>query len=130
MTIQSINPDTIAPPAGAYTHGMMIPAGARVLHVSGQVGIRRDGTCASDVSGQAEIAWSNVVDILAEAAMGVGDIISVRSYVVNGASFAEYASVRARFLGEARPTSTSLVVSALVRPEWLVEVEVVAAKLD
>jgi enamine deaminase RidA (YjgF/YER057c/UK114 family) len=128
MAIEPINPPTVPAPAGSYSQAVLVPAGARVLHISGQVGIRRDGLLAEGIEAQSEVAWSNVVALLREAGMDVGDLVSITSLVTRAEHFAAYAGVRSRFLGAARPASTAYVVAALVRPEWLVEVAAIAAK--
>lgn len=122
------NPDSIAAPTGAFSHGVETPPGARVLHVSGQVGIAPDGTLAADAGAQAQTAWDNIGAILAAAGMGLADIVKVTAYLTDPADVAAYAAVRGRVLGALRPASTLVVVAALVRPEWKVEVEVVAAR--
>jgi enamine deaminase RidA (YjgF/YER057c/UK114 family) len=65
---------------------------------------------------------------LEQAGMTVDDIVKVTQYLVHPADIAAYAKVRALFLGNARPASMLLVVPALVRAEFLVEVEVQAAR--
>src|SRR5215471_5797361 len=48
------NPPEIAPPLGAYSHAIEAPAGARTLHISGQVGLLPDGRLAPGIEGQTE----------------------------------------------------------------------------
>ena len=66
--------------------------------------------------------------ILESAGMGIDDVVKVTTYVTNVEDFWPMAKVRARFFGDARPASTGIVVKALAKPEWLVEVDLVAAK--
>jgi len=66
--------------------------------------------------------------VLARAGMSVHDVVKVTQYLRREDDIPAYAKVRARFLGDARPASMLLVVAALVRPEFLVEIEVCAAK--
>ena len=87
-----------------------------------------DGTLPADITGQAEIAWSHIVAILDKAGMEVGDIVKVTQYLLHAADIPAYAKVRAKFLRNARPASMLLIVPALVRPEFLLEIEVHAAK--
>ena len=87
-----------------------------------------DGTYPHGVTAQAEQAWKNVLAILAEAGMGVNDLVKVTHYLVHEKDIKDYVVVRARYLGEARPASMLLVVPGLVKPEILVEIEAVAAK--
>ena len=122
------NPRTIADPAGTYSHGIEVPPNARWLHIAGQVGTRKDGTGPPSVEEQSEIAWQNIVAILAAADMKVTDIVKIQQFVLSLEDFPKYAATRAKFLGSHRSASTAVVVKALVRPDWLVEVEAVAAK--
>lgn len=128
MTNQSFNPATVPPPAASYSQAMLVPAGARVLHISGQIGMRPDGSLAEGIEAQSEVAWSNVTALLREAGMDVGDIVSITSLLTRAEDFDAYARVRSRFLGAARPAATGFVVASLVRPGWLVEVAAIAAR--
>lgn len=121
------NPESIAAPIGAYVHGLETPPGARMLHVSGQVGIRKDGSTPEDAAGQAEVTWDNIKAILASAGMDVENIVKMTAYLTDPADLAAYGAARTAALGDHRPTSTLLFVPALVKPELKVEVEVIAA---
>jgi len=72
--------------------------------------------------------WTNLVAILASAGMGIEDVVKVVTYVIDENDFWPMAQARAKFLGDARPASTGVIVKALAKPDWLVEVEVIAAK--
>jgi enamine deaminase RidA (YjgF/YER057c/UK114 family) len=122
------NPQTIAEPIGTYSHGVEVPPNARWLYVAGQVGMRKDGAVPSTIEEQTEVAWQNVLAILAAAGMGVTDVVKITQFLVNLDDFPKYAATRAKFLAGHRPASTGLVIRSLVRPEYLVEVEAVAAK--
>lgn len=121
-----LNPDTIAAPVGPYSHGVLAPATGDWLHVSGQIGVLQDGTLASGFAAQAHAAWSNLVAILESAGMDVAHLVKVTTFLVNAADLKDLGPVRGGFLGSARPASTLLVVAALARPEWLIEIEAVA----
>jgi 2-iminobutanoate/2-iminopropanoate deaminase len=124
---KTYNPATVAAPTG-YSHGVELPANARMLYVAGQVGTALDGSVARDIKGQAEQAWRNIQSVLAAADMGLADIVKINHYLTRKEDIAAYREVRGRVLGELRPASTLLVISALAREDFLVEVEVVAAK--
>jgi enamine deaminase RidA (YjgF/YER057c/UK114 family) len=122
------NPETIADPIGTYSHGVEVPPNARWLHVAGQIGLRKDGTLPSTVEEQTEVAWQNVVEILGAAGMKVTDLVKITQYLTRLDHFPRYAATRAKFLAGHRPASTGLIISSLVKPEYLVEVEAIAAK--
>ena len=122
------NPGTIAPSVSAYSHAVEVPAGARTLHVSGQIGVRPDGSVAEGIDAQIDQAWKNLVAILADAGMGVADIVRTTTYVTSPDHVAATRRIRAEYLGELKPASTLLVIAALARPDYLFELEAVAAK--
>ena len=124
---KAYNPATVAPPTG-YSHGVEIGSNARILYVAGQLGVAPDGSFARDIKGQAEQAWRNIQAVLAAAGMSLENLIKVNHYLTRREDIAGYREVRARVLGDLRPASTLLVISALAREEALVEVEAVAAK--
>jgi enamine deaminase RidA (YjgF/YER057c/UK114 family) len=123
-----LNPPERAAPVGAYSQGVVAPVAGRWLHVSGQVGLRPDGTVPASFEEQAQVAWENLVAVLAAAGMDAGDLVKITSFLVDPAHVPAFARVRSGFLGEARPASTLLIVQALARPEWLVEVEALACR--
>jgi 2-iminobutanoate/2-iminopropanoate deaminase len=122
------SPSTIAPPAGRYTHGIEVPPGARWLHVSGQVGRAPDGSTPNTIGGQTENCFHNISAILAEAGMSFADVVKVTVFLTRDSDIAGFREARDRVTGDARPASTLLVVSRLAQPEWLVEIEAIAAK--
>lgn len=120
-------PSTVAAPFGPYAHGVEVPGGSRLLHISGEVGVLPDGTLPDGIEAQAEACWANIEAILADAGMAVGDLVKITTFLVRPEDLAAAGAVRAKHLGEVRPGSTTIVVKALVRPEWLIEIEAVAA---
>ncbi len=122
-----IAPDHIAPPAAAYAHAVLTEGVARWLHTSGVVPTRPDGTVPDTLGEQAEVVWANIEAMLAEAGMGVTDIVSVTTYVVAGSPLAPVMSARDAHLGEHRAASTLVTVPGLALPAWLLEIAVVAA---
>ena len=118
----------IASQIGTYRDAVEVPAGARWLATAATPGLARDGSLAPDITGQAEAAWGHIIAMLAKSGMAIADVVKITQYLVRAEDIPAYAKVRARVLGAARPASTLLVVPALVRPEFLLEVEVLAAK--
>ena len=127
--MKSHTPSTIAPPAALYVHGMEIPDNARWLFISGQIGMHPDGRPGADAREQVEIIWQNIVTILASAGMGVTDIVKLTTYSTAAEHLPVLREVRERVLKGHLPASTLLIVAGLAKPEWLVEVEVYAAKV-
>ena len=66
--------------------------------------------------------------ILEEAGMSFADVVKLSVFLTRESDIAGYRAARDRMIGEARPCSTLVVIARLVSPEWLVEIEAVAAK--
>ena len=128
MTSQKLNPATIAAPAGMYSHGVLAPGGGQWLYVSGQIGMRPDGSLGTGFAEQARIAWENLMAVLAAAQMNENHLVKLTTYMLDGADLKDLNPVRSVFLKDARPASTLVVVKALAKAEWLFEVEAVAYK--
>lgn len=126
-THQPIQPTEIAPPAAQYVHAMLTTGAQRWLHTSGVVPTRPDGTVPEAMEDQAVVVWSNISAMLADAEMSVEDIVSVTTYAVVGQPLAGVMAARDRVLGEHRAASTLVTVPALARPEWLMEISIIAA---
>jgi 2-iminobutanoate/2-iminopropanoate deaminase len=124
----TLNPSTVRAPAGLYSHAVETPANARWLHCAGQIGIAPDGSIPEDFAAQAEQAWRNIRAILAAADMAIENIVRVNHYLTRPSDLGTYREMMGPLLGDARPASTLLVVQALARPSFLIEVEVIAAK--
>lgn len=128
--LRRINPTSImAPVNNAYVHAVLIPSGADVLHISGQVGADAEGNVPDDPARQAENAWSNVMAIVREAGMDSSHIAKLTAYIVDEAAFPAYAAARNRDLPEGnRVAATAVYVPRLVKPEWKIEIEAIAAR--
>lgn len=127
--IEFDNPENVATPFGHYSHAALVAKNARWLHVSGQVGVKPDGSMAEGIDAQCEWAWKNLLAILESSGMGLADVVKTRSYLVNADHVAAFREARDRVLGTHRPASTLVVVAALALPEWLVEIELEAARV-
>ncbi|MBM3545437.1 MAG: RidA family protein [Alphaproteobacteria bacterium] len=123
------NPPDVAAPLGAYSHGLEVAKDCRWVFVSGQLGIGPDGVLAESAEAQADLAWSNVLKVLAAAGMGVADLVKVTTFVVDRGLIPAVRAARQKYLpGPGFPSTTFLVVAGLARPEFLVEIEAVAAR--
>ncbi|MDK3072198.1 RidA family protein [Sedimentitalea sp. JM2-8] len=123
--------DTGAAPASfsRYSQAVEIPAYARMLHVSGQVGISVDGTLPANTEAQHEQAWLNIFAILAVADMSKTDIVDVLAIVSDASGVPVFRQVRDRML-EGHLACSTLLVCGLASPDWKVEIAVKAARAD
>lgn len=122
------NPPSVRRPFGAYNHGLLVENAQDLLVTSGQLGIAADDTIPADVTGQAELCFKAIGAILDEAGMSYADVIRISGFVTRREDFPAYMAVRDRYTRDPKPVSTLLVVGGFTREEFLVEVEVTAAR--
>ena len=127
--MRALTPPTIAAPLARYAHGALVPAGARIIRTSGQLGLAPDGTVPESMDEQAAVCFTNISAILAEGGMGVKDICHISAWLTNRNDLPAYMAARDAFLGDSGvlPASTLLLVAGFSRPEFKVEIEVMAA---
>ncbi len=130
MALTPHNPPESFPPYANYAHAVEVPAGARTLHISGLDGYEADGTTMPDTfGGQAELVWRHLGAALESAQMSYADLVSVRFYLADPSLDPENVAILTRHLGDHTAARTVICVR-LLEPEWLVEIEAVAAKVD
>lgn len=122
-------PPAIRPPFARYSHAVEVPPGHRLIAVSGQLGIAPDDSVPDDAGAQADLCFSNIDAILAQAGCDRTAIVRVNAYVTDRAHLAAYMAARDRYLGDLEPprASTLMIVSGFAREVFKVEVEVLAA---
>lgn len=129
---RELAPSGMAPPVAAYAHGMHLRAGSDLVVTSGVVPTKKDGSVPTLLGEQASVVWQNIAMILAEAEMTVTDIISVTTYLVNTVDIATRLAIvmeaRDSAMAGHRAASTLVTVPALARPEWQLEISVLAAR--
>ncbi|APE44124.1 enamine deaminase RidA [Sulfitobacter alexandrii] len=127
--MQSLTPSEMPPPFANYAHGVAIPAGHRLVQTSGQLGITAQGAIPESAEAQATLCFDHIRRVLALAGMGPSDVAHIIAYVTDRAHMAGYMQARDAFVGTTStpPASTLLIVSGFTRPEFKVEVEVLAA---
>lgn len=126
---EALVPGGVHPPFGRYSHGIAVPAGARLLVTSGQLGIAADGMVPEGVEDQAVLCFDAIGRILAEGGMDFGHIVRLNAFVTRREDFPAYMAVRDRYVRAPLPASTLVIVTGFTRPEFKVEVEATAAKM-
>jgi enamine deaminase RidA (YjgF/YER057c/UK114 family) len=121
-------PANTAPTASHYAHAVVTTESQRMLHTSGIAPINAEGMVPDGIDDQSRVVWTNLLEILAESEMEINDIVSVTTYVVVGQPVGAVLVARDRALKGHRAASTVVMVSELIRPEWLIEIALVAAK--
>lgn len=126
--LRNLSPAGMRAPFANYSHAVEIQAGARLLLVSGQLGIGLDDWIPEDAEAQAMLCFEAIGHCLAVAGMGFADLVRINAYVTDRAYLAPYMQVRDRYVANPPPASTLMIVSGFARPEFKVEIEVLAAK--
>lgn len=121
------NPASVPPPQGSYTQALEVQSGARLLFISGQVGIAPDGGVPSTFDDQCRLIYQNIVHLLAAANMDVTNLAKLTVFLTRPEDARRHGEIRREFLGDHLVASTAVVVAALLNPAWLLEVEAVAA---
>lgn len=126
--MKSLNPTSIAPPFAAYSHGVEAVA-QRIVLTSGQLGLAADGSVPERSEAQAQICFANIDAILAEAGLDRSHILRLNAFVTDRAHMAGYMAARDAYLAgvDPLPASTLMIVSGFTRPEFVVEIEGIAA---
>jgi enamine deaminase RidA (YjgF/YER057c/UK114 family) len=126
--VSFLNPPTVHVPGGAYSHSAKVPAGTELVFLSGQVGVRPDGSSPVSIGEQSEQVFANIAALLAAHGLDAGSLVKLTLFIVAGQDMGAVRAARAKFLGAHKPASTAVFVSQLVDPKWHVEVEAIFAK--
>ena len=124
---RTLSPGSIHPPFARYVHGLEVPAGSRLVVCSGQLGVAPDGRVPEGVEDQTDLCFRAIEAILAEAGLGMADIVRLNAYVGAREHLAGYMKIRDRWMTGPPCASTLLIVSGFSRPEFKVEIEALAA---
>ncbi|MGI9647332.1 MAG: RidA family protein [Acidimicrobiia bacterium] len=122
------NPPTVAGPFATYAHGVEVEGPLRFLFGAGQTGVASDGSVGEGIVEQSELVWENIRSVLGSAGMEISDIVQLNMLLIDREDFAGAIGVRDAALGEHRPASTLMYVAGLARPEWLIEIDYIAAR--
>ena len=124
------NPPVVHQPLGSYSHQIEVKGNERLLVISGQVGMREDGTVPADPLEQIEIAFENIVRNLGAAGMDIKDLIKITYYLVGEIDTAKRREVVLSKLQGHQPCSTLLYVAGLASPVYRVEIDAWASRAE
>lgn len=125
--LRKFNPEGGSSPP-FYSHGAEVSAGAKLLFISGQVGVRADGSLAEGIEEQARLAVENLKRVLEGAGMTTADVAKYTFYLTDPADFDGFARAAAGLIASPPAATTLLYVKALASPDMKVEIEAVAAR--
>jgi 2-iminobutanoate/2-iminopropanoate deaminase len=121
------NPDTIHAPIGRYVHQIEVTEPSSILFISGQVGMRADGSVPDDATEQFIVALENVLANLTAAGLEAKDLTKMTVYAVGALDPAGRREALERMLGGHVACSTLIYVAALAAPQYKVELDAWAA---
>lgn len=124
------NPQGVHEPVGAYSHQVEISGNERMLVVSGQIGMRQDGTIPDDMLEQIDVAFENVFRNLHAANMDVKDIVKITYYIAGESDMVKRRELVLSKLKGHKPCSTLVRVVALASPAFKVEIDVWASHAE
>jgi reactive intermediate/imine deaminase len=123
------NPQTVAGPVGSYSHAVRVETtDATWIHVSGQIANDLDGNLVGpgDLRTQTRQVFENLTAILEANGATFADVVKIGTYVTTMDDFAAVREVRGEYLMAEPPASTAIQVVALVVPDAMIEVDLVA----
>lgn len=131
----TISPVTgLGSPVGLYSHAVPLPPGRQLLCVSGQLSVDVEGNSVAqgDFDAQMRQVFTNLATVLAAAGSDLGDVMKMTTYLVDPAHIDDFYRVREELFADlfpdgVYPGNTLLVISRLVRPEFLIEIEALAS---
>jgi len=126
--VERKSPAGVAPPVADYSHIAVAPAGSEIVVLAGQIGADPKGNLPPDAETQFENALVNVKKLLASERLGPEHIIKANIWLAGPIERPRYLEAWAAFHGGSPPPLTLAYASALARPEYLVEVEIWAAR--
>lgn len=125
---QFVNPSNVHAPVGPYSHTVIVLPGTELIFISGQVGMRPDGSVPTSFPEQANVVFENIRACLAVHGLGMEAVVKLTTFLMPGLDVQIMREIRQRHFGEHRPASTAVYVPQLVSPDFLLEVEAVAVK--
>jgi reactive intermediate/imine deaminase len=129
MRTSRLNPDTVAAPIGTYAHSVRVEtADGTFIYVSGQIASDAEGNLVApnDLTAQTVQVFENLKAILEAHGASFADVVKLQTYVTTLEGLPGMREVRSRYLTSELPASTAVQVVALVVPDAVIEVDVVA----
>jgi 2-iminobutanoate/2-iminopropanoate deaminase len=124
--IAPIDPASLPPATGNYTHGTLVAGAQRMVFVSGQVPwADGEGKVPDDFATQCRLVWDNIAAVLAEVGMTIRNLAKVTTYLSDRQHRELNSRIRAEVLGEHHPAIT-IVITDIYAEEWLLEIEAIA----
>lgn len=127
MDKRHLSPEGLRPPFGRYHHLVEVTGATRLVFLSGQLGLRPDGSAPEPVEEQTALAFKAIDACLETVGLGRQHVVRLNVFLTEAAYREAYMRVRDAWVADPPPASTLLVVKALALPECKVEIEAVVA---
>ena len=129
MSLKSLTPDSIAPPFARYAHGIRLENASALVLTSGQLALSKNGTIPDGAEAQSTLILKNIDAILTEAGTSKAHLVRLNAYVTDRTHMPGYMAARDAWIADIPhlPASTLMIVSGFTRPEFVVEIEAIAA---
>jgi 2-iminobutanoate/2-iminopropanoate deaminase len=124
-----VNPEAVHPPVGTYSHAVCVAtADGTWIYVSGQVALDAEGTLvgAGDMKAQTRQVFENLRAVLEANGAMFGDVVKITTFLTTLNDLSGMREVRSEYLTSEPPASTAVQVVALVVPDALIEIDLVA----
>ncbi len=126
--VKRFDVEGVRSPGGRYSHVGQIGPNTELFHLAGQTGVAPDGTVGDGIAEQSAIVYRNIATVLEQCGMGFENVVKVTIFLTDPDYIDAWRAEQKKAFGDVVPASTLLIVSRLARPEFLVEVEAIAAK--
>jgi enamine deaminase RidA (YjgF/YER057c/UK114 family) len=112
----------------SYSHAVTVSGTGNIVYTAGQLARDIDGNCVGkgDMRAQMEQTFQNLDRCLKAAGATWADVVKTNTFVTDFDEFQKCADIRMRYLGVATPTSTTVGVTRLAGPDFMIEIEAVA----
>ena len=112
----------------SYSHVVTVSGTGKLVYTAGQLARDIDGNCVGkgDMRAQIEQVGENIKAALEAAGATLADIVKTTTYVTDMTEYFKHQDMRMRYFADAVPTSTTVQVVRLSRPEFMVEIEAFA----
>ena len=127
--IARINPDTMAKPFANYAHVVTAEGAQKLVFCAGQVAADTDGRVLppDDFDAQAKMVMDNLTKALAAGGARITDVTKITIYICNPHDVAKARRILETYFGGHPPGSTLCIVRGLANPNFLLEIEAIAA---
>jgi reactive intermediate/imine deaminase len=130
MSTRFLNPEALSAPPG-YTHVVEVRRG-RTIYISGQVPLDTSGNIvgAGDFAAQTRQVFENLKAALASVGATFDNVVKNNMYLTDMGNIQTLREIRLQYYGKNAPASTLVEISRLARPEFMIEIELIAVLPD